>query len=230
VITEVITLAECNIKSYPMLPLDQAQADIEKVFGYDSDIVTGAEIVKQFRSFWKKASKKAGKAVYGASQEDPVSISGRYRVKRSVVEKLTDGVAKITPSRYQTKVKFITARGFKVAVLSKHTVSEWKTHPGIATHNLRVSIMDKDIRKTKRRVRSLHKRGFTVFVAGDLNSPGFITYHPDQINVANIGLMQLDVIPAKGIKVTPVSTVAHRKNVHTDHPLVLNHVELGRNA
>jgi hypothetical protein len=124
----------------------------------------------------------------------------------------------------------VTARGFKVAVLAKHTVSEWQTHPNIVTHALRVGIMRDDTAKTRRRVRRLHAKGFTVFVCGDLNATSFVRYHPDQINVANIGLMQLDVIPAQGVRVKPLSTVAHRKGVHTDHPLVVNHVQLERNA
>lgn len=228
--TEVIALAEANIRSVPMLPLHAANADINRLFGIEGvDIVTGAEIVPFFRPLWRHAAKKAGKKTYGSRCEDPISVTDRYTVHFSAVEFLTKGVAHITPNRYQTRVRLSTARDFKVAVLAKHTVSQWQRYrwrPLVDALRRRIGLDDQ--RLTRRRVRKLVEKGYTVLISGDLNSMTVVDYHPDQINIANVGLMQLTVVPAAGITVKPLMTKAIRKGLHTDHPFVVNHVQLRR--
>ena len=59
---------------------------------------------------------------------------------------------------------------------------------------------------------------------GDLNALTAVEWHPDQVQVlpvtgSNLArMMQVAVIPAPGVKVTPHKHGGHHAGLHTDHP------------
>lgn len=219
------TIVLANIKSVPRMPTDDVDSDIATLFKLAeakcADAVFGAEIAfGDYRRSWRKHAEAADYRSHGAKRECPIAVKAAH--VHAVVRLLSRGIAKVTPNRYATVVK---DRGHKVAYIATHTVSRWQDYARAdSTHGIRRRLANREIRKITRRVTRLHEHSWTVVVGGDLNALTAVEWHPGQVQVlpvtgSNLArMMQLAVIPAPGVTVTPVSHGNHHAGLHTDHP------------
>lgn len=215
-----------NIKSVPRMPTGDVDSDIAALFKLaetkDAGAVFGAEIAfADYRHSWRKHAEASGYSSHGAKRECPIAVKAAH--VHAVVRLLSTGIAKVTPNRYATVVKI--RDGSRIAYIATHTVSRWQDYARAdSTHGLRKRLANREIRKIARRIARLHAHGWTVVVGGDLNALTAVEWHPDQVQVlpvtgSNLArMMQLAVIPAPGVTVTPVSHGNHHAGLHTDHP------------
>jgi hypothetical protein len=220
------TVIVANIKSVPRMSAAQVDSDIAALFDMagkkSADAVFGAEIAfANYRSSWRKHGKKKGYKPFGLPRECPVSLRRGVRVK-VLSRLLSKGIAKVTPNRYATIVKH---RPSKVAYIATHLVSRWQDYARAdATHDERKRLAAMEITKIEHRIERLHAKGWTVIVGGDLNALSRVVWHHAQVQVLPVSgsnlarMMQLAVIPAPGVTVTPVSHGNHHAGLHTDHP------------
>lgn len=220
-----LTVVLANIKSVPRMPADHVDDDIAALFDLakkkNADAVFGAEIAfGNYRRSWRKHAKRAGYHSKGAKRECPIAV--REKPAKAVVKLLSRGVATVTPNRYATVVKDPEPRAAYIAL---HLVSRWQEYArSDATHGLRKRLAAREVRKVIRRIARLHGRGWTVVVGGDLNALTAVEWHPDQVQAlpvtgSNLArMMQLAVIPAPGVHVTPTHHGNHHAGLHTDHP------------
>lgn len=221
-----LTVALANIKSVPRMSAAQVDSDIAALFKLakteHADAVFGAEIAfANYRKSWRKRGKAADYKPYGLPRECPVSLHRGVKVK-AVSRLLSSGIAKVTPNRYATVVK---ERETKVAYIATHLVSRWQDYARKdATHAKRVALAQREIAKIKRRIKRLHIKGWTVVIGGDLNALTEVKWHAGQVQVLPVAggnlakMMQLAVIPAAGVKVTPGKHGNKSAGLHTDHP------------
>lgn len=222
-----LTVVLANIKSVPRMDAEQVDSDITDLFrlanAKGADAVFGAEIAfANYRRSWRKHGKAQGFKPYGLPRECPVSLRRGGPVK-AISRLLSNGVAKVSPNRYATVVKI--KDGSRVTYIATHTVSRWQEYARAdATHSIRMRLWGDEYSRLKRRIKRLHRKGWTVVIGGDLNALTAVEWHADQVQVlpvtgSNLArMMQLAVIPAAGVTVTPVKHGSHHAGLHTDHP------------
>lgn len=215
-----LSVAVANIKGNPLMSQHDVDHDVRLVAGLGADVTTFAEIK---RARYKRAVKEGFDHVYNLRTEIPTATD--LPVIRSWVTKLYDGVARVTPSRYNAGVRLDTS--VPVLMIAKHPVSgSYRTGKAAASTvglAIRKRLFALDTRRTRNRVARANRKGVTVIVAGDLNTLSAPLYSRHQRVALRMGLLWVIVCPARGVKVavgTPkiINTREHGGPLFTDHP------------
>lgn len=118
--------------------------------------------------------------------------------------------------------------GFKVVFIAVHFTAGcfngYRNHP---TYLADCKALAAEVAELRHRVALEVKNGWTVVIGGDTNSQLPIDWAPGQSDIGVRHLMQLAVVPAKGVHVK-LSHLGTCDGLHTDHPLVSTHVTLSR--
>lgn len=238
--SDTIRAAVGNFQSLPVHSKKLIRADMRKMFTLDPDVTFSCEIKPAtYRSALRVVARRHGHpAVYGLAKdtagdgrtENAITLGHRLSLHAPAhTRRLSDGLAKVTPNRDMTIVRTVTPAGLRVAHVATHLVSGgWSEHTD-STTAWRRATWHAEADRIRAKVQQLHDHGWSVLVGGDLNHPHAVTWHADQITAANQGLMQLAVIPAKGIRahVGPLSIIPADR-LTTDHPIIAAPVTLAK--
>lgn len=226
---DIDVLAE-NVCHLPKMPLAHVRADIAKgrsMIGGEHFVAVGCEIGPRdgYADAWVEGM--VGMRTYGADVECPVSISKGMQFISTHKKRLTRGIKRLSPDRWRVEVQ-VNIDGLAVAVIGSHNVSQSK-NPHAARLSVRKQLFSLWRLKMRRRIKHLHALGYTVIVAGDFNSPFPVSLHPDQVVIACRDLMQIIVIPAKGVTAKRYGEVRYEHG-HTDHVIPAATVRLSKVA
>lgn len=224
---DVDVLAE-NVCHLPKMPLEHVKADIAKgrsMIGGEHFVAVGCEIGPRdgYADAWVNGM--VGMRTYGADVECPVSISKGMQFIAWHKKRLTRGIKALSPDRWRVEVQ-VNIDGLAVAVIGSHNVSQSK-NPRASRLSVRKQLFSLWHFKMRRRIKHLHALGYTVIVAGDFNSPRPVNLHRDQVVIACRDLMQIIVIPAKGVTADHHGPVRFQHG-YTDHIIPAATVRLSK--
>lgn len=219
-----LSVAVANIKQRPVMSSAKVLDDLELVRALRAN-VTG--LVEIGNARYKNLVKHSfdGQIAYNLHTENPCVTA--LPVATSWYKKLVDGVAGVTPGRYNAAIRLNTT--IPVLVIVKHPVSRGHAyasgHPpkGTIRYHLRRQLLRTDTRLTGARIRLANRRGRTVVVLADSNDPHETAYTAGQVVAAHRGLMWITVHLAPGVTVrlgkqAYLDPIEHGGTLNTDHP------------
>jgi hypothetical protein len=226
--TLTFPVTSCNIRTDSAVPTPGAAPRMKQAAA-EGGVVFGQEIDnKTFVKLWEAAMTPFGKATYGQSSENPVSIPvAGWKITGVRVELVTKGLTGVSPHRYVTVVHAThIATGAKISFVATHTVS--KPRKGVDHSDYRISTWNEHHKHLAGLITAESALGFTVIWGGDLNRdaadiPKFVT---GQKVLVESGYDHLYILPAKGWQLTSAVKHVIPRTAEMDHPIITATVTL----
>lgn len=228
-----LTIVAANIRSYPLMTRAHYRHDIRRVVTIRGrKWVAGAEIQRRHgeRRIWTRLWHRAGYRTVRPRVEVTQAVWHRFKVVGSRIRFLHARAPGPTSPPRRAVVTRMRVSGYRVAGISLHLTNgcfagkrdRW-------WYAARCRALRVEIARVRRWVAELHSHGWTVTVGGDMNRHRAIDWCTCNQQARTAGLMQLAVIPAKGVharlarfRVIPTS------RLFTDHAVPIVHVVLRR--
>lgn len=176
-----------------------------------------------YSALWHRLAGDRHKVTVGGVREVPVSFPEAWHLAGSLVVKVHDGRARVSPARYIVEARVIVD-GIRVALINVHPVS--KPRRGVPASSWRIARWAQYHARLVELVAQAVDDGYTVLVGGDLNRRVVPPIHAAQRTLIASGLDHLWIVPAAGVSLAGVHTHKVGRTLLMDHAILSATVEL----
>lgn len=211
-----------NIKNRPVMPQRHVRADIKDLMRLGDTIVLGCELgPARYDRAWRWRAGQHNFRSYFKSKSLAISIlRDRFKIHARRSHLLHRGRRRTSPRRWVCEVKaYDSIVRCEESIQVTHYVSGAWNDKKKRNKRWRQIMWKRGVNKHRALVAHRYEQGRNQIIGGDVNRLRAPNLHPDQVVIADAGLMSLIVVPAPGWKVVVYSS-GKMVGINSDHPFI----------